>query len=314
MERSVHEYPSLPRFPAALAHLYGVSAANVKPARYSTRCWREISPMSTSTPEWLFTISLLAGPCSLLDDRDAAERIHSLLLPYERLYAHAPVESVFGAVARSLGVLATTMERYDDAEQHFAVAIEVEQAMRARPWSGARPARSRDHAARPRCGQRLRASAGSSRRGCDRVHRARHACAGPPGRSLPHENNCLRHRSQYVYIHNVLWHNGRVAAKQIVNPFRFGPLALGRRIHRSRGRARRAWWPTPGTARTSCLRPSSLRQVLARLAGSPGADQGGRAGRAGGPDAHADRDQFAAKLARTIHEDLASRLWNVRSG
>ena len=56
------------------------------------------------------------------------------LLPYERLYAHAPVESVFGAVARSLGVLATTMERYDDAERHFAVAMEVEQAMRARPW------------------------------------------------------------------------------------------------------------------------------------------------------------------------------------
>jgi tetratricopeptide (TPR) repeat protein len=84
--------------------------------------------------EWLFTISMLAGPCAVLDDRDAAQRVYSMLLPYERLYAQAPVESVFGAVARSLGVLATTMGRDDDAERHFEVAIETEQRMRARPW------------------------------------------------------------------------------------------------------------------------------------------------------------------------------------
>jgi hypothetical protein len=57
-----------------------------------------------------------------------------MLLPYERLYAQAPVESVFGSVGRALGVLATTLGRYDDAERHFAVAIETEEAMRALPW------------------------------------------------------------------------------------------------------------------------------------------------------------------------------------
>jgi tetratricopeptide (TPR) repeat protein len=84
--------------------------------------------------EWLFTISMLAAPCALLGDRNGADRLYALLLPYEHLYAHAPVESVFGAVARSLGVLATALERYDDAERHFAAAIEIEQTMRARPW------------------------------------------------------------------------------------------------------------------------------------------------------------------------------------
>jgi hypothetical protein len=84
--------------------------------------------------EWLFTIGMLAGPCAVLEDRGASEWLYSLLLPFERLYAHAPVESVFGAVAWSLGVLATTMGSYDDAERHFAVAIEVEEAMRAPPW------------------------------------------------------------------------------------------------------------------------------------------------------------------------------------
>src|SRR5262249_47205487 len=57
-----------------------------------------------------------------------------MLLPYERLYAEAPVEAVFGCVARPLGVLAATAGQFDQSEQHFMVAIEIERAMRARPW------------------------------------------------------------------------------------------------------------------------------------------------------------------------------------
>jgi len=134
IERSVHEYPSLPRFPAALAHVYGeLGREREARAALDAMLARDLAHEHLDA-EWLFTISLLAGPCALLVDRNAAARVYALLLPYERLYAHAPVESVFGAVARSLGVLATTMERYDDAERHLAVAIEVEQAMRARPW------------------------------------------------------------------------------------------------------------------------------------------------------------------------------------
>jgi tetratricopeptide (TPR) repeat protein len=134
MKRSVHEYPSLPRFPCALAHLYG-ELGREREARASLDglLSRDLAHEHVDA-EWLFTISLLARPCALLGDREAADRLYAVLLPYERLYAHAPVETVFGAVARSLGVLATTMGRYDDAERHFAVAIETEEAMRAPPW------------------------------------------------------------------------------------------------------------------------------------------------------------------------------------
>jgi len=55
-------------------------------------------------------------------------------LPYERLYAMAPVESIFGAVARGLGELAAMRDRPDDAARHFEVAMEVERHMRARPF------------------------------------------------------------------------------------------------------------------------------------------------------------------------------------
>jgi len=37
-------------------------------------------------------------------------------------------------VARALGVLAGALERYDDAEFHLEVALDVERRMGARPW------------------------------------------------------------------------------------------------------------------------------------------------------------------------------------
>ena len=134
MRRSVHEYPSLPRFPCALTHLYSeLGRARDTRAALDILLARDLEREHFDA-EWLFTISTLAGPCGLLDDREAAQRVYSMLLPYESLYAQAPVEAVFGSVGRALGVLATTMRRYDDAERHFAGAIETERAMRARPW------------------------------------------------------------------------------------------------------------------------------------------------------------------------------------
>ena len=134
MRRSVGEYPSLPRFPSALAHIY-FELGREPEARTALEAMlsRDLEHEYRDA-EWLFTISMLAAPCARLGDADAAERLYSMLLPYEQLYAQAPVESVFGAVARSLGVLATALNRFADAERHFDTAIETERAMRARPW------------------------------------------------------------------------------------------------------------------------------------------------------------------------------------
>ena len=64
----------------------------------------------------------------------AAERVYALLLPYAELYAEAPLEATFGAVARGLGVLATELRRFDEAEGHFNSALEIELRMGGRPW------------------------------------------------------------------------------------------------------------------------------------------------------------------------------------
>ena len=132
--RSVHEFPALLRFRCALAHLYG-ELGRESDARgvFDDLLSRDLGNEHVDA-EWLLAMSLLADPCSVLADTDAAVTLHALLLPYERLYAHGPCEISFGCVARALGVLATTSGRFDEAERHFDAALEIERRMRARPW------------------------------------------------------------------------------------------------------------------------------------------------------------------------------------
>ena len=134
IRRSVHEYPALLRFRCALAHVYGeLGREQDCRAAFDELLSHDLGRHHVGA-EWLFSMCLLPDPCGFLGDEDAAAKLHSLLLPYEHLYAQAPVEAVFGSLARGLGVLATTQGRFDDAERHFERAIEMERRMGARPW------------------------------------------------------------------------------------------------------------------------------------------------------------------------------------
>jgi DNA-binding SARP family transcriptional activator/tetratricopeptide (TPR) repeat protein len=134
LRRSVHEYPTLLRFRCALAHLY----AEIGDERGARGALDELLSRDLEheyvDAEWLFAISLLPDVARFLVDESAAEALYALLRPHERLYAEAPVEATFGATARGLGVVATVMRRFDEAESHFEAAIELERRMGARPW------------------------------------------------------------------------------------------------------------------------------------------------------------------------------------
>jgi DNA-binding SARP family transcriptional activator len=133
--RSVPEFPALLRFPCALAHLHAeLGDAERARAVFDGLLTRDLEHEHVDA-EWLFTIVLLADPCRFLGDRAAAGKLYDMLLPYDELYARAPVEASFGAVARALGVLAATRGDLDAAERHLLAAVEIERRMRARPWA-----------------------------------------------------------------------------------------------------------------------------------------------------------------------------------
>ena len=112
--------------------------------------------------------------------------------------------------------------------------------------------------------------------------------------------------------HNVQWHNDGVASTHGTNPFRFGPLALDEAFTdreaelaglvsdarngqdvvvfapRRYGRSSLVWRAAQELTKQDIL----VAQVDLMRAPT--------------------KDQLAAKLARTLHEDLASRLWNAK--
>ena len=84
--------------------------------------------------QWLVDLSLLAETSNALGDTERASVLYELLLPYGDRIAVAYPEISTGSVARYLGLLATTLERWDDAARHFEQAIETHERIGARPW------------------------------------------------------------------------------------------------------------------------------------------------------------------------------------
>ena len=79
---------------------------------------------------WSAAVALWAMVCSGLGMVDRAGELYEMLTPFARqLAGNAAV--VFGSIAWTLGTLASTLERYEQAEEHFAAAAEIEERLGA---------------------------------------------------------------------------------------------------------------------------------------------------------------------------------------
>jgi DNA-binding SARP family transcriptional activator len=84
--------------------------------------------------EWFFGAGLLAEACVQLGDRPRAAALYELLLPHAGCNLLNWVEVCAGSTSRYLGLLATAMSRWQDAERHFQAAIEMDRRTGGRPW------------------------------------------------------------------------------------------------------------------------------------------------------------------------------------
>jgi len=83
---------------------------------------------------WTVTVVMLAEACARLGERESAEKLYELLAPYgEYCGVLSFAEVCTGSNARSLGLLATTLERWDDAERHFEDALTMNERMTSPP-------------------------------------------------------------------------------------------------------------------------------------------------------------------------------------
>jgi tetratricopeptide (TPR) repeat protein len=83
---------------------------------------------------WMTTLMCLAGVCTALNDANRAQALYTLLLPHAGLTVAIAMVLSVGSASRSLGQLATVLERWEDAERHFEDAIEMNTRMGFRPW------------------------------------------------------------------------------------------------------------------------------------------------------------------------------------
>ena len=144
VRRSVEEYPGYPIWRCVLAHMAGelgyVPEARAVVAALAADDFASV-PFDE---EWLVSMSLIAETTCALGEAELAEALYERLLPYADRVAISYPEVSWGAVARYLGLLATTAEAWDDAEQCFRQAVEVHERIGAESWL----ARTRrDHAA-----------------------------------------------------------------------------------------------------------------------------------------------------------------------
>jgi tetratricopeptide (TPR) repeat protein len=84
---------------------------------------------------WIGTMSYLADVCTFLGDRERAEMLYRILLPFAgRNVVVSNGAACYGALSRYLGALATTLEQWDDAEHHFEDALAMNTRMDTRVW------------------------------------------------------------------------------------------------------------------------------------------------------------------------------------
>jgi DNA-binding CsgD family transcriptional regulator len=84
---------------------------------------------------WLTCVTYLAEVCAFLGDARRAAILYRLLLPYNGYSVVVGATDVcYGAASHYLGMLAATMERWEDAAQHFEDALAMNARMGARPW------------------------------------------------------------------------------------------------------------------------------------------------------------------------------------
>jgi DNA-binding SARP family transcriptional activator len=127
-------FPARPIFRCVLAHLHA-RLGRLPEAR------RELEHLAgghfSALPfdqEWLYGMSLLSETAALVDDADSAAALYELLAPWGALNAVDVGEGFRGSISRYLGILSTTMSRWDDAARHFEDALEMNERMGARPW------------------------------------------------------------------------------------------------------------------------------------------------------------------------------------
>jgi class 3 adenylate cyclase len=131
----VDTYPAIPAWRTALAYNHA-ELGKIDEARTEFEILaKDNFAMFPRDANWPIAQALLVEVCCYLRDRDRAAYLYDQLLPSAAkcIIVGACVD-VYGVTHGALGRLATVLERWDDAERHYAAALEMNTRMGAHRW------------------------------------------------------------------------------------------------------------------------------------------------------------------------------------
>jgi tetratricopeptide (TPR) repeat protein len=135
VRQAAHEYPWYPMFRCALADLLSRTGRADEARRIVEDMTRDDIWALPRDNQWLLGMSILADAAALVPDPPHVETMYERLVPFAGKNAIGVAQGVTGAVDRSLGLLASLLQRFDEAERHFQDAFRVNESMGARPWT-----------------------------------------------------------------------------------------------------------------------------------------------------------------------------------
>jgi len=119
---ALQRWPGLPIFPSALC--LSLTRAG-RAAEAAAELERVVADMSSIPRDFLWkpVCALLSDACADIGHRGAAATLYDALIPYARDGVAVAQSYAMGSVAYYLGRLATVLERWNEAQQHFEAAL-----------------------------------------------------------------------------------------------------------------------------------------------------------------------------------------------
>jgi tetratricopeptide (TPR) repeat protein len=128
------QYPEILGWRCFLAFVYALLESRAQARRELEALARDDFEDIPRDASWLSNLSSLSEVTVFLSDATRAQLLYKLLLPYANRCVVAGAVLCQGSASRPLGLLATTLSRFDDAQRHFEQALKMNAQIRSPPW------------------------------------------------------------------------------------------------------------------------------------------------------------------------------------
>ncbi|HEV8628084.1 MAG TPA: tetratricopeptide repeat protein [Acidimicrobiia bacterium] len=134
LEAAIQEYPGLPAIWAMLAVVYCEVGEGEKAEELMNVDAVDGFAAVPYDGFWLCGLVAYAEVCAARRALGPARALYGRLAPWHRQLPTVPPAANGGAVALYLGMLATVLDRFDDAESHFSEALEIHERLQTPYW------------------------------------------------------------------------------------------------------------------------------------------------------------------------------------